>query len=260
MAGVIANFFCMPAFSWRLLISPIGSILSAVAFYATAASYYYLVHAATQVVLLKCLYIKYWPSMAAASGNFIAVFLIIVNMIWISVIIGMALVMGHYLTDPIIWYLSGNTDPSFLFETHQMFNMIFGDLVFFVELAIIMIGLIFIAQQKRKTTSALAPPSPQPLGSSLEIEEGNPPLQFNTQKFNKNVLNETTIGLFGCIVAIVVEALVMLVYFMEADQSQTETVCAAIAIGNFLVFTIFPCTYFARHPKHFWVVLDIIRQ
>lgn len=120
-------------------------------------------------------------------------------------------------------------------------------------LVIIVVGVIFIMYEKRKTSSILA------TSVVANLEQGQTsPSSFNNKKFNDNILNETTIGILGCVTGSLSLSMVAPVLYWESEVGQVETILTSAVMFHICGFSIFPIVYFARHPQHVGIVLDIL--
>lgn len=124
---------------------------------------------------------------------------------------------------------------------------------------VILVGLLVIKREKRKTANILSTPNVSlSRPSSVAEEAGNQPnhvVFFNTKKFNDNIFDETTIGIMGCLFAIGIETWWFFVSSSESED-QKEMTMATLVIFQFCLFTIVPCIYFARNKQHAQRVLE----
>ena len=110
IAGIFTLISIIPGVLYRLLVGPLPTLMGMWIDCGAMISGLFTLFTLTQQSVLKCLYISYFSRLAPISDYFIAMFLNIFNLVFISLVVLMFYISVAEV-DPVTNFLIGNPPP-----------------------------------------------------------------------------------------------------------------------------------------------------
>ena len=111
ITGILTLIFIGPGSLYRLLVGPLPTFIGIWQMCGSIMSGLFTLFTLTQQSVLKCLYISYFSRLAPISDFFIAMFLNIFNLFFVSLVVLMFYISGIIEVDPVTNFLIGSPAP-----------------------------------------------------------------------------------------------------------------------------------------------------